>query len=233
MLNIKLKKSKLELVFVHIPKTAGTSIRSVVDVKYDNNETAPVELYYDLQMIDPNNYKYIRGHFCYQDLIINNKPMFISVIRDPIDRIISLYEYWKVCNYSSSKEDDPNYDGVLLAKTTTFSSFIRTKNPSIRREIENAQYRYLIHSFNEAIPMSVNTEKAIKDIKQIYAWIGTDQTLEKDYESLKMMLELDDDLPRLNIGKSRQTINNDDRDYLFKINTIDYIIYNNLLTVKP
>lgn len=90
-----------QLVFVHIPKTAGLSLHAALENIYGSeatlrvgNEEALQRLRQrpDHQVIDKS---YLSGHFFYNDIKdrCHQDAILISILRDPITRILSNYNY--------------------------------------------------------------------------------------------------------------------------------------------
>lgn len=91
------------LFFLHIPKTAGTSLRIALEGLYKPNEILPDRLmmqrsggHYPPDIIPAFSLKYqreavrlVRGHyhFCLSDLM--DDPLIITVLREPVARTIS------------------------------------------------------------------------------------------------------------------------------------------------
>jgi hypothetical protein len=92
------------LLFSHIPKTAGTSLRQLTD-----NHTPEVVYAYDGQLALGNpNLAFIQafrqrsrpallmGHFSYGvHRLLGLMPRYVTVLREPVERVVSLYRYQK------------------------------------------------------------------------------------------------------------------------------------------
>ena len=87
-------KNDIQLISMHIPKTAGTSFRNTLKDIYGNK----LGLVYENKWPhESRGYEVIHGHF-YLERMLNEFPdaQVITWVRNPMDRIISLYQFWKV-----------------------------------------------------------------------------------------------------------------------------------------
>jgi len=100
--------NKIELVSIHIPKTAGTSFRNVLKAVYGKKSVVRFDIRSGGKKIEleqkqlkgsklPDNIKVIHGHFRYRDLVelleIDESIPVVTWMRDPVDRVISNYYY--------------------------------------------------------------------------------------------------------------------------------------------
>jgi hypothetical protein len=85
------------LYFLHIPKTAGMSLVSILDNYFDYDSILLERDWYDLITTLPRDfsrYRLIRGHFGYSiNRILPKKPIFMTMLREPVERTISDYEH--------------------------------------------------------------------------------------------------------------------------------------------
>jgi hypothetical protein len=102
---LKLKCENLELVSLHIPKTAGTSFRTVLQERYGKRQVLHFDIYPSgaihakgkaLKGCDlGKKTKVLHGHFGYRDLYekveINPKTPVITWLRHPVERVVSNY----------------------------------------------------------------------------------------------------------------------------------------------
>jgi len=97
------KNNKLDpnskLLFIHIPKTAGISLRKVLERFYEKEE---IDLIYEekikefknLPEMERSNKKVYFGHYPYGLHNYIPRPCsYITILREPIERVISLYSY--------------------------------------------------------------------------------------------------------------------------------------------
>lgn len=91
-----------KIISIHIPKTAGTTFQSILEKSYTTvsiQTTRPIfarcENNNDDIKIDIINNDIIHGHFIFNQVPYNNKNFYITWLRDPVERVISHYYYWK------------------------------------------------------------------------------------------------------------------------------------------
>ena len=98
-------KEQLEhIVFLHIPKTAGTTLVKILRRQYGRKYSYPilgnlhesVVAFTSKSQVDRDCYRLIRGHWPFGlHEYFSGKTKYISVMRDPLERLISLYYYIK------------------------------------------------------------------------------------------------------------------------------------------
>ena len=120
------------VVFIHIQKTAGSSI-----VRALKNQ-AGMDLPSHGDFASPGrgfrtSDRFFLGHFGYDKTLGIPDPKFcFTFLRDPIERIISLYSYWR--------EDTENeYPIFQTAKEMDLETFLQSDNPRVRQHIDNVQ----------------------------------------------------------------------------------------------
>lgn len=109
------------MVFIHIRKTAGTSFRLLAAENY-----GPEHVYWSRgfareEILNANNCYALMGHFNYPDVkkIVKNT-LFAAVVRDPTQRIVSLY------NHHCTKE---NWAGKRGFDTTSLEATLSNCEP--------------------------------------------------------------------------------------------------------
>jgi hypothetical protein len=84
------------LYFLHIPKTAGTTFTNILQTHFDAADFCPATRWHDLLAMSPKEYRRFRliaGHMSYSLHHLIPKPLlYITMLRDPVDRVISHYE---------------------------------------------------------------------------------------------------------------------------------------------
>ncbi|RMG05891.1 MAG: hypothetical protein D6726_00495 [Nitrospirae bacterium] len=102
------RRDSLELVSIHIPKTAGTSFRNILKKVYGEDRVIRVDITLPSEKtpysscpepppILPKGTKVIHGHFRIVDVMkkynIRSDVPIITWVRDPVERVISNYFY--------------------------------------------------------------------------------------------------------------------------------------------
>ena len=119
----------IDFIFYHIEKCRGTSLRdslyyyfiNIYNKKqiFDTNKSSDYRIQFNKKNIDTikndNNFDYdnikiIMSHVRVYDFpyLLNTTPIKITIIRNPIDRIISHYYYFDKANYNCEMIDLPN-----------------------------------------------------------------------------------------------------------------------------
>lgn len=95
------------LIFLHVPKTAGTSLNALLERQFAPDEVAPfhtgavsvpqtAELIRQTSVEILDQYRYLATHLDYSiHSYFTRTPVFITLLRNPIDRVISNYRHLK------------------------------------------------------------------------------------------------------------------------------------------
>lgn len=128
-----------KILFDHIPKTAGSALHAVLTGWYGADKITPHLR--GISLKDAlTSYPYahaISGHFV--PLPGTNLPsefVKVSIIRDPVDRLISLYYHNRVDVNGASSPD------VFLAKQYDFLDFLELNDAAVMDLYSNAQVRH-------------------------------------------------------------------------------------------
>jgi hypothetical protein len=109
------------LYFSHIPKTAGMTFRTIVEDQFHADEICPATLNAQLAKLPPEsvrNYRLFRGHLGFinlPQLLAGKEIINVTVLREPVARVISHYEYIR------RMPGDPHYSAVKDMTLEEFS----------------------------------------------------------------------------------------------------------------
>ncbi len=134
------------LAFVHIPKTAGTSVTSALSAVYSQQmfhgmTTLDYALYSPEQLTE---YRFFKGHAYrrdYEKLPVDTT--FFSVMRDPVDRAISYYNYYRTLD--ANIEQDPFVrEAISLSQNQGVIEFIYSDSPFVIEHLRLGQVRQFV-----------------------------------------------------------------------------------------
>jgi len=129
---IKKKASDHRLVFLHVPKTGGTTLHHHFSAHFTPEETCP-DRFSGLDRYSVNElrqWRYFSGHFNADEIKRIPKPVFVvTVLRNPIERLLSNYYFWK--RHTSDYITQQSLHYVQLTKAGTLLDYLRSTDPTI------------------------------------------------------------------------------------------------------
>ena len=138
-----------KLVFLHLPKTGGTTLHHHFSAAFTPEEICP-ERFSNLQAIPAETlaaYRYFSGHFNFEQVRLVPGPSYVvTVLRDPAERILSTYYFWK--RHRPEVVRSHNLAGPAAARATDLLGFLKSDDPAVRDAIENTMARYLAGGVN-------------------------------------------------------------------------------------
>lgn len=178
-------------IYLHIPKTGGTTLSHILRKQYESNKIydhgylkGEKKDFNQLLEEEKKNIKAVCGHFSYGVHQFFPQPSrYFTMLRDPVDRVISSYYFLK--NFKGK--------GYELVKTMTLEQFVE-KHP----EAHNLQTLML-----SGLSLERNIEKA-KDHLRKFPVIGITERFNESVFLIKKEFNWQDiDYQRLNITKNR------------------------------
>lgn len=177
------------LYFLHIPKTAGTSLNKFVKSKYPDNKVYPFATYHQVytnKKLNLDDFNMIAGHFTYSFVQNMKRPVkIITVFRHPVSRTISAYNHFMrepVHNYEFNKfkkceiKEALNFYPHLFSNQQTkhlgFSENILTM-PRYKIPIPFSIENWL--EFYKNIDMNIIYQNAIANLDKLFLFGFTDR----------------------------------------------------------
>ena len=133
------------IVFLHIPKTGGTSLHEILVENFRDEEICP-ERFNRLEHWNSDDlaqFRFFSGHFDRGGLDrIPQQKSVISIFRDPKRRILSLYYFWR--SHKDAVIKRANLHGPRIAKQMPLLEFLRNRSDSVPQNIDNMLARTLL-----------------------------------------------------------------------------------------
>jgi hypothetical protein len=134
------------LVFLHIPKTAGTSFTDFLQ----NLLTLGPRSSRSIEQSNPMKMgpKLTTGHYYFADLYRKGAPdYFMTFLRDPVGRVISQYKsLTKLSNYDQGwthRWTSDEISAAVFCQKASFDEFVLSESPLVMRFFFNTQTRML------------------------------------------------------------------------------------------
>jgi len=214
----------LEIIHIHIPKTAGTSLLNVLQKKYSSNEICTIKrrgltgnsIKDNSDIINHHiskEHKILHGHLFYKEispvLKMNKDVKIITFLRNPVDRVISNYLFFKQRIFEEKVNKNE-----LSRKDETLMEYARLE------ESQNRQSKFL-----DGL-----------DLEKLY-FLGIMETFSEDTKNLCQKLGINiSDIPELNKNKhfeiSGLKISEEDIQEIKSFNQKDLLLYQKALELK-
>lgn len=184
------------VVFLHIPKTGGVTMRRLLDRQYTKQRVfrypaeKPMQVLGQLTSAERQNIRCVYGHFRYGvHRHFHRRAVYITMVRDPLDRILSMYYFIR-----SRPQNKLHHQ----AKQMSFSQFVTSRDPRIRAALNNHQTRMISGKRHPDL------KKAIENIKRDFVVVGiTDMYPESVFMMKQLLGWKDADYTRENVTQNR------------------------------
>jgi len=234
-----------KILFIHIPKTAGTSLSEWIKRHYNFNEvmyTPTWEKFQYSTIRDLRSKRFIQGHFTANiiDYIPDSKNFHkITLLRNPIDRVISNFYHLKLTpdiphDHPVKAKSFTIYDFLEHPVTNYLASNYQTLSLTKRNKINPAEFDMLINapfSYYNKIKKQIHTIDKAVDFINSFSVIGVYEKLDLFVKMLSKELGFFDQIIS---GEYRATIKSKiiPEDAIKKIeekNQLDIELYNYVL----
>ncbi|WP_198373668.1 sulfotransferase family protein [Roseomonas rosulenta] len=140
------------LVFLHLPKTGGTTLHHHFSAFFRPEEICP-STGPDLHLIPPERlaaYRYFAGHFVYDQLRLITGPLFtVTVLRPPVERLLSAY-YFLRRHGAERLARHPLPEASIARASANLLDFLRNPDPRVQYTVSNVMARALAGGVNVA-----------------------------------------------------------------------------------
>jgi hypothetical protein len=171
------------LIFLHIPKAAGTTLHPVLERHYKrrnyHNLTTPeeVEAFKQMPETERRRIRLLKGHMPFgMHSHLEGQTRYITILRDPAERIVSHYYY--------ARRIPSHYLHPYIAKGMTLAEYAGS---GISAELDNGQVR-LLAGHDRDVPCGACTrgmlEIAQRNVAEHFAVAGLTERFD---ESLVLM----------------------------------------------
>jgi len=223
--------NKPALMFIHLPKTGGTTLWHVLNKQFHYTTLqkqlivpSEVDEFFSKQMNVKCKYDLIGGHFNFGlHTQLEREVNYITLLRDPIERIISEYYYTL-----STKEHI--YHKYLIENKINFEQFIETGFGDGKDTNWNCMARMLAGNYTEG-DTEIDLDMAKQNLKENLLTIGLTEEFDETLQILKWKLgwSIEPFYVKHNVTKSRPKISEIDsttKEMIAEKNKYDIELYN-------
>ncbi len=210
------------LFFMHIPKTAGTSLISILDQRYTVDEICPLHDSYQkfltYTMEERARFRFIRGHFPYslKDQL-PRPPRLLTFLRHPVARVLSAVNQHRRLEQQGASFFEQRIGDISLEE------FVQ--HPRFGRAVQNVAVKYL----NDILGYQSEQRKSLslglaKERLETFDVIGLVEQFEQSLELLAYTFGFPPilEVPYENVDPQRAS-----RQAEVKQSTLDYIAETN------
>lgn len=180
------------LIFTHIPKTGGTSLRAVLGRHYprhtihfkDNNNYLNARHILTLPESERNGLRLIAGHLSYGiHAYLSGESVYITMLRDPVKRLISNYFFARSLSHHKQHEN---------AMRLSLEEFVQ--DPLQNQAVTRALYGFTFDPTHPIPPTDSLTlpsdalEVAKRHLSEQYAVVGITEQFDKSLLLMKKAL---------------------------------------------
>ncbi len=216
-----------QIAFLHIPKTAGVSVRNIIGYHFDATEIAhtPDHLWKDKAYAQQifQNYRFVHGHFL--SIFLEDyfgKIRTVTFLREPVSRVVSLYRFLKTQN-PDAVENPIIRERILLAGRLKLDEFLDSAGPEVLDVFENEQSKRLgARSRND------DWASMARDTLELFDHVGIVEEMDESMSSLCAMFcwRPPSAVPWLNVTeRRREELSDATRRRLQSLNAVDMEIY--------
>ncbi|HYI22381.1 MAG TPA: hypothetical protein VEX62_07065 [Candidatus Limnocylindrales bacterium] len=227
------------LLFLHIPKTAGTSLVRELDLHF--RADARLHLYDPSpDSIHPDDFpglpyesrarlRFVAGHFEYGiHELIPRPARYITILRDPVDRIRSLYDHFR----SNDEPGEADWHRWIKAHNADLQRFVNDQ-PTVQTDNYMVRLVSGLHPpLGACTPEMLAIAKAHLDT---FSVVLIQEDMRPGLARLSELLEVTiDSLRELNVNRLRtESVPDTTRETIARRNSLDVELYAHAREVRP
>jgi len=173
--------SRRPIIFLHLPKTAGQSVRIFLQNAFPRRSMFPGQIDHHLAMhsrSDLRQYDLFSGHFSWSALDCLGPDSFVfTVLRDPAERLISFYRFMRRQGAQLAPETrhQPANAGARLASELAFDEYMTTQEPGIQQYLLGTLDNFYMYYFATRV---LNGRSLIRDVYPVTDSYATETVLQ-------------------------------------------------------
>lgn len=224
------------LIFLHIPKTAGSTFHFLLNTRYKESEThnvfgsrysePEIKAFIDQDVDEKKHLRLLKGHMPYglhSYLPQPESAKYISVLRDPVERVISQYYYIK------KNVKNPLHEAVHVKKMS-IEDFVSS---GISIGMNNGHCRFLNGDLDQ-YPFNSDDrellESAKRHIDENFLWLGVTERFDESVYLLYKLIGWDKPPYYIKenvskVRKSREQFTAEQVDIIKEFNQFDIELY--------
>ena len=190
----RISSQEKPLAFIHINKTAGTSLMQYLKGHFESPAVVAPPWYGDFDEIgvDDVTRQMFWGHFTYEQFV-KRRPdaWFITFLRDPVQRVVSQYRsLHNPANLRDGWEKVlPNHArrAMDFAQSASFEEFVMSEDPFIVGHIRNLQTRFLSSYGDQNHPEYLSS--AIRNLTESILFFGVTESFQDSISLFRYQLQ--------------------------------------------
>ena len=190
-----MKAREEAIIFLHIPKTGGTTLRHILERRYrwdqiytlkDPGFLSQIEKFKKFPSEKREAYRLIEGHLSFGfHRYLPGHASYITLLREPIARLLSFYYYARSHPehylYSTLREDQPGLKGLLRQRTAHTHEFFNLQTcmiagdewddpdrPADRAALERAKQNMRNHF--KLVGLTEEFEASLRVLSHKFGW---------------------------------------------------------------
>ncbi len=193
------------ILFLHLPKTAGISLRSVFFQGYEdaqifriepNDPVSSIRQLKSLSKRERRHLKLVTGHTLWGAHYFVEAPfLYVTMLRDPVERVLSSFSYIRSLPSHFLYEE-------MHASEMSLKKFLTWKKSQF--EVENQQTKLLAGVFNTKKACTQDVYKQAVEHLEKYCLVGLTEHFAQSLTMFENILELEHaEVPKSNVTHQR------------------------------